>query len=176
MLPPMSLVAMVTGSKQNSWFHRSTPKAKARPAYTATAPSTMTPVNMTPQYTQDNQYKSTGIYPPLPGVTGARPTTNSQPGSPGSPYPGTGFHPTVRGQSDSNRPNYPVATMRGQSDSAGSNYPVAACRHSCGSNNLQNNVPQSTQYDQDEQIDRQLAIAEHNTNGRNIGQRNSNIE
>ena len=161
-------------NKQKSWFHRAKPKTSSSAAFTASAPANTNPVNMAPQYTRNTQYKSTGIYPPLPGVTRTRPT--SHPGSPGSPYPGSEFTPTARGQSDNIGPNYPVATVRGQSDSAGSNFPVPTCRHSCGQSNLHENVPRSVQYNQEEEIDRHLAIAEHNTGGRNIVQRDTNLD
>ena len=161
-------------NKQKSWFHRAKPKPTPRAAFTASAPTNTSPVNMAPQYTRDTQYKSTGIYPPLPGASSTRPTSHL--GSPGSQYPGTGLSPTTRGQSDINGPNYPVTTLRGQSDSAGTNYPVAACRHSCCQSNLHENVPRSVQYNQEDEIDRHLAIAEHNTGGRNIVQRDTNLD
>ena len=66
--------------------------------------------------------------------------------------------------------------------------PLAACRHSCGTINLQNSVVAANHYndirrqpetsDRDQasditDIDRQIAIAERNTGGRNIGQKDS---
>ena len=80
------------GNKSKSWFHRSPPKAKPRTAFTATAP-----VNMAPQYTQQGQYKSTGIYPTLQGMTGVgtTPALQGQSGIPGSPYPVAGTTPAL---------------------------------------------------------------------------------
>ena len=124
-------------------------QAKPRIAFSATAPA-----DMAPHYMQQSQYKMPGIYPVLQGVTGMDTTPGLQnlPGAPGSPYP------------------------------------VATYWHSLDTSNVTNNIVTAGQYTDIKRqseasvrdraaegaaIDRQIAIAERNTGGRNNGQRDS---
>ena len=111
------------------------------------------------------------MYPVLQGMTGVgtTPALQGQSGLPGSPYP--------------------VATLQGQSGLPSSQYPVAACRHNVETANLPSNVVTTGHFNEIRRqseisdrerasegadIDRQIAIAERNMGGRNIGQRDSN--